>query len=96
VHQIATGAATGPQASKFQQHVRDIEAQAKNKLAEASALGVPKKLPRWAWAGMIGAALAGLGYAVFERKKVLAIGHRVSAVGLQRLKGLKGLVRQKT
>jgi peptidoglycan hydrolase-like protein with peptidoglycan-binding domain len=73
VHQIATGAATGPQASKFQQHVRDIEAQAKNKLAEASALGVPKKLPRWAWAGMIGAALAGLGYTVFGRKKAKAL-----------------------
>jgi peptidoglycan hydrolase-like protein with peptidoglycan-binding domain len=54
-------------ATAFQTAVNKIESGAK--VAEAGMLSVPKKLPVWAWAGLIGSAVAGLAYAIWGKPK---------------------------
>lgn len=65
----STGAAassTNAAASSFQQKVAT-----ETKAIEAGMLAIPSKMPMWAWAGAIGAALAGVAYAIFGKPKTV-------------------------
>ena len=61
---VTTGAATS-----FQQKVAT-----ETKAIEAGMLSVSSKMPKWAWAGAIGATLAAVAYAIFGKPKTVKYG----------------------